>query len=216
MRTTPVDVIDASVPSSLAVVSISANRSSWSRATLSSSACVGVTTLANWRACHSSSSSTATSASSRPLSGRSPSIAEITPRVKLLPVGLLKTRLPCARRIAASILVVVVFPFVPVTTTMPSVRPESACARNCGSIRSATRPGIAEPPPRTRAAARAVFPATIAAVVLSTPQTLRCRRATPGYAWGVTTTPALRDLGDEDFVQLTTFRRVDACGWSAR
>ena len=40
MRTTPVDVIDASVPSSLAVVSISANRSSWSRATLSSSAWV--------------------------------------------------------------------------------------------------------------------------------------------------------------------------------
>jgi hypothetical protein len=92
--------------------------------------------------------------------------------VKLLPVGLLKTRLPWARRIAASIFVVVVFPFVPVTTMIPSVRPDSACARNWGSIRSATSPGIAEPPPRTRAAARAVFPATIAAVVLSTCQTL--------------------------------------------
>ena len=99
-------------------------------------------------------------------------MAEMTPRVKLLPVGLLNTCLPCARRIAASIFVVVVFPLVPVTTTIPSLTPDKACARNCGSIRSATRPGIAEPPPRTRAAARAALPATIAAVVRSTPQTL--------------------------------------------
>ena len=50
-------------------------------------------------------------------------MAEMTPRVKLLPVGLLNTRLPWARRIAASIFVVVVFPLVPVTTTIPSRHP---------------------------------------------------------------------------------------------
>ena len=63
------------------------------------------------------------SARRRPLSGISPSIEEMTPRVKLLPVGLVKTRTPCSRRIATSILVVVVLPLVPVTTTMPRGSP---------------------------------------------------------------------------------------------
>ncbi|OPZ50221.1 MAG: hypothetical protein BWY91_02889 [bacterium ADurb.BinA028] len=39
--------------------------------------------------------------------------------MKLLPVGLVKTCLPCAAMMAASILVVVVLPLVPVTTTIP-------------------------------------------------------------------------------------------------
>ena len=108
------------------------------------------------------------SASSRPLSGISPSIEEMTPRVKLLPVGLLKTRSPCWRRIATSIFVVVVLPFVPVTTTMPRGSPDSACARNRGSTRSTTSPGSADPPPRSREAARAALPAATATVVLST------------------------------------------------
>ena len=154
------------------MASISANRSSWSRATLSSSEWVGLTCSVNLRACASSSSRTAMSASSRPLSGISPSIEEMTPRVKLVPVGLLKTRSPCGRSIATSIFVVVVLPFVPVTTTMPRGSPDSAWARNPGSTRSTTSPGSADPPPRSREAARAALPAATATVVLSTPQTL--------------------------------------------
>ena len=112
------------------------------------------------------------SASSRPRTGSSPSIEEITPRVKFEPVGLVKTVRPWARSTATSILVVVVLPLVPVTTTIPPGTSASACARKPGSIRSATSPGSAEPPPRRRDAARAALPATTAAVVLSTPQTL--------------------------------------------
>ena len=108
------------------------------------------------------------SARRRPLSGISPSIEEMTPRVKLLPVGLVKTRRPCSRRIATSILVVVVLPLVPVTTTMPRGSPDSACARNLGSTRSTTSPGSADPPPRSRDATRAALPAATATVVLST------------------------------------------------
>ena len=115
------------------------------------------------------------SASSRPRTGSSPSIDEITPRVKFEPVGLLNTVRPWARSTATSIFVVVVLPLVPVTTTIPPVTSASAWARNPGSIRSATRPGSAEPPPRRREAARAALPATTAAVVLSTPQTLTVR-----------------------------------------
>ena len=44
----------------------------------------------------------------------------MTPRVKLLPVGLVKTVRPWARSTATSILVVVVLPLVPLTTTMPA------------------------------------------------------------------------------------------------
>ena len=61
----------------------------------------------------------AESASRRPDNGRASSIAEITPRVKLLPVGLENTVWPWARTIATSILVVVVLPLVPLTTTIP-------------------------------------------------------------------------------------------------
>ena len=92
----------------------------------------------------------------------------MTPRVKLLPVGLLKTRSPWARRIATSIFVVVVLPLVPVTTTMPRGSPDRAWARNRGSTRSTTSPGSADPPPRSREAARAALPAATATVVLST------------------------------------------------
>ena len=91
------------------------------------------------------------------------------PRVKLLPVGLVKTRRPCSRRIATSILVVVVLPLVPVTTTMPRGSPDSACARKPGSTRSTTSPGSADPPPRSLDATRAALPAATATVVLSTP-----------------------------------------------
>ena len=59
------------------------------------------------------------SAASRPRSGSSPSIDEMTPRVKLEPVGLVKTVRPWARSTATSILVVVVLPLVPLTTTIP-------------------------------------------------------------------------------------------------
>ena len=85
------------------------------------------------------------SARRRPLSGISPSIEEMTPRVKLLPVGLVKTRTPCSRRIATSILVVVVLPLVPVTTTMPRGSPDSACARNLGSSPLDDQPGQCRP-----------------------------------------------------------------------
>ncbi len=96
---------------------------------------------------------------------------------------------------AASIFVVVVLPLVPVTTTIPPRTPASAWVRNAGSIRSATSPGIADPPPpRMRAAARAALPATIAAVVLSTRQPYGLRGATPadaaGYAPRVSSSPA--------------------------
>ena len=63
MSTTPRVVCSESRASSWAVASISANRSSWSRATLSSSEWVGLTCAANRRACASSSSRTAMSAS---------------------------------------------------------------------------------------------------------------------------------------------------------
>ena len=118
------------------------------------------------------------SAWSRPRTGSSPSIEEITPRVKLEPVGLVKTVRPWARSTATSILVVVVLPLVPVTTTIPPWTSARAWARNPGSMRSATRPGSADPPPRSREATRAALPATTAAVVLSTPQTL-VRAETP-------------------------------------
>ena len=87
------------------------------------------------------------SAWSRPLTGSSPSIEEMTPRVKLLPVGLVKTSSPWARRMATSILVVVVLPLVPLTTTIPRGTPASAWARKPGSTFSATRPGSADPRP---------------------------------------------------------------------
>ncbi len=168
--TTPAVVCSASEASSCAVWSISANRSSWSRATFSSSAWVGRTAAAKRSAWASSSSRTAMSALRRPLTGSSPSIEEMTPRVKLLPVGLVNTLRPWARRTATSILVVVVFPLVPLTTTMPRGTSARACARKPGSTRSATSPGSAEPPPRSRDTARAALPATTAAVVLSTRQ----------------------------------------------
>jgi len=108
------------------------------------------------------------SALSRPESGISASIEEMTPRVKLLPVGFVNTVSPCSRRMATSILVVVVLPLVPVTTTTPRGRSASAWVRNRGSTLSTTSPGIAEPPPRSLVAARATLPAATATEVLST------------------------------------------------
>ncbi len=142
-------------------------RSSWSRATLSRSAWVGRTTAVKRRAWASSSSRTAMSARARPERGRSRSREEMTPLVKLLPVGLVRTVRPWARSSATSIFVVVVLPLVPETMTMPPRTSARACARKAGSTRSTTRPGIADPPPPlNRAAIRAALPAMTAAVVL--------------------------------------------------
>ena len=111
---------------------------------------MGRTAAANFRAWASSSSRTAMSAWSRPLTGSSPSIEEMTPRVKLLPVGLVKTSSPWARRMATSILVVVVLPLVPLTTTIPRGTPASAWARKPGPPSRPRGPAAPTPAPEPR------------------------------------------------------------------
>lgn len=76
----------------------------------------------------------------------------MTPRVKLLPVGLVKTRRPVVRSSSTTIFVVVVLPFVPLMTTTPYGSSPSVRAKKAGSIFSTISPGSAEPPPLRRAA----------------------------------------------------------------
>ena len=109
----------------------------------------------------SSSSRTAMSASRLPAASTSVSREASTPRTKFEPVRLVKTLRPCSRRSWTTILVVVVLPLVPETTMTPRGRRPRVRSRKPGSVRSMTRPGKAVPPlppPRTRAARRAVRP----------------------------------------------------------
>ena len=109
----------------------------------------------------SSSSRTAMSASRLPAASTSVSREASTPRTKFEPVRLVKTLRPCSRRSWTTILVVVVLPLVPETTMTPRGRRPRVRSRKPGSVRSMTRPGKAVPPlppPRIRAARRAVRP----------------------------------------------------------
>ena len=78
--------------------------------------------------------------------------------------GLVNTSMPCARRIATSILVVVDLPLEPDTTTRPWGKPDRVRFRYFGAMRLTTRPGTADPPPglRSRAANRVSLPTRIA------------------------------------------------------
>ena len=101
------------------------------------------------------------SASRLPAASTSVSREASTPRTKFEPVRLVKTFRPCSRRSWTTILVVVVLPLVPETTMTPRGRRPRVRSRKPGSVRSMTRPGKAVPPlppPRTRAARRAVRP----------------------------------------------------------
>ncbi len=84
--------------------------------------------------------------------------AAVTPRAKLLPVRLVKTFRPCPSRSSTTIFAVVVFPFVPLTTTTPCGSVAKTSRVNNGSIFSITSPGNAEPPPRRRVIFRTTFP----------------------------------------------------------
>src|SRR5215216_3660126 len=71
-----------------------------------------------------------------------------TPRTRFEPERLWATRNPCACRMSASMRETVVLPLVPATTTVPCGSRLASLSRSRGSIRSATRPGAAVPPPR--------------------------------------------------------------------
>ena len=69
-----------------------------------------------------------------PASPTSPSSAAATPRVKLLPVRLVKTFRPWLSSSSTTIFVVVVLPFVPLTTATPSGRVDSVRGMKPGSF----------------------------------------------------------------------------------
>src|SRR3954468_11019997 len=71
-----------------------------------------------------------------------------TPRTRFEPERLWATRDPCACRMSASMRETVVLPLVPATTTVPCGSRLAILSRSRGSMRSATRPGAAVPPPR--------------------------------------------------------------------
>src|SRR5829696_4365422 len=71
-----------------------------------------------------------------------------TPRTRFEPERLWATREPCACRMSASMRETVVLPLVPATTTVPCGSRLAILSRSRGSMRSATRPGAAVPPPR--------------------------------------------------------------------
>src|SRR3954468_226403 len=71
-----------------------------------------------------------------------------TPRKRFEPERLWATRDPCACRMSASMRDMVVLPLVPATMTVPCGIRLAILSRSRGSMRSATRPGAAVPPPR--------------------------------------------------------------------
>src|SRR5215212_1406585 len=71
-----------------------------------------------------------------------------TPRTRFEPERLWATRDPWACRMSASMRETVVLPLVPATTTVPCGNRLAILSRSRGSMRSATRPGAAVPPPR--------------------------------------------------------------------
>src|SRR5829696_1080700 len=73
-----------------------------------------------------------------------------TPRTRFDPERLWATRDPRACRMSASMREIVVLPFVPATTTVPCGNRLAILSRRRGSMRSATKPGAAVPPPRPR------------------------------------------------------------------
>src|SRR5829696_1610895 len=84
-----------------------------------------------------------------------------TPRTRFEPERLWATRDPCACKMSASMRETVVLPLVPATTTVPCGSRLAILSRSRGSMRSATRPGAAVPPPRPML--RIAAPVTLAA-----------------------------------------------------
>src|SRR5215208_8112048 len=106
--------------------------------------------------------------SARGLPARSDWLARAlaTPRTRLEPERLWTTRDPCACRMSASMREIVVLPLVPAMTTVPCGSRLAILSRSRGSMRSATRPGAAVPPPRPspRIAAPVALAAASAAI----------------------------------------------------
>ena len=164
---TTVSIVAAAIFSnSLAVVSISPKRSSWSRMTLSSRENRGCTILTNLTAQASSSSSTAMSASSLPWISTSFNNAAATPREKLLPVRFVKTFIPTDSNSSTTIFVVVVLPLVPLIITTPCGKSSKVRLIKSGSIFSTTRPGKADPPPRNCATFFTLLPIIVLIICL--------------------------------------------------
>src|SRR3990172_9460564 len=92
--------------------------------------------------------------------------AEPTPRIMFDPARLATTRSPHALAMLLMKRAVVVFPFVPVTSTQPWPSSAASSATRWGSIRSATSPGRAVPPPsrKRRESVAAALAAAMAAV----------------------------------------------------
>src|SRR5215208_3629568 len=89
-----------------------------------------------------------------------------TPRTRFEPERLWATRDPCACKMSASMREIVVLPLVPAMTTAPCGSRLAILSRSRGSMRSATRPGVAVPPPRPspRIAAPVALAAASAAI----------------------------------------------------
>jgi hypothetical protein len=94
--------------------------------------------------------------------------AEAMPRIMFEPARFATVSIPAACTTLRRSLAVVVFPFVPVTSTLPCPRLEASPLMISGSMRSATSPGSAVPPPsrKRRDSPAATLAAAMAAVRL--------------------------------------------------
>src|SRR5262249_29132766 len=92
--------------------------------------------------------------------------AVVTPRTRFDPERLCATRSPCACTMSANMRATVVLPFVPATTIDPAGSRRAILPTSPGSMRSATSPGAAVPPPRP--SLRIAAPVTLAAATAAT------------------------------------------------
>ncbi len=168
----------------------SPNRSSWSRKTL-------VKIRSRGFSSGTSRGSAASSTSNTPIRvpGAASTRAFATPPSRFEPVGLAMKEIPCERSTDWTIEAVVVLPFVPETTTIPSGSAAARRRMNPGSRRWTIRPGTVAPAPilvtrdshpailATRATSRSRVPdAPARSVRRSVPRKLDTTRSSPFHA----------------------------------